>query len=66
MSFTAKCPVIFHFGREDHAIPPEEVEIIRVSQPDNHVYLYPAGHGLIVIKEETLSRPVAKSPRNGL
>ena len=45
MSFTAKCPVIFHFGREDQAIPPEEVEIIRVSQPDNHVYLYPAGHG---------------------
>ena len=45
ISFTAKCPVIFHFGRKDQAIPPEEVEIIRVSQPDNHVYLYPAGHG---------------------
>ena len=37
MSFTAKCPVIFHFGRKDHAICPEEVEIIRVSQPDTHV-----------------------------
>ena len=45
MSFTAKCPVIFHFGMEGDAISLEEVEIIRISQPDNHVYLYPAGRG---------------------
>ena len=45
MSFTAKCPVIFHFGRKDHATPLEKVEMIRIAQPDNHVYLYPAGNG---------------------
>lgn len=39
------CPVIFHFGDQDHAIPMSEVESVREAQPDSRVFVYPAGHG---------------------
>lgn len=41
----AKCPVIFHFGEEDHAIPMDEVDSVKAAQPACPVYVYPAGHG---------------------
>ncbi|MBH67568.1 MAG: carboxymethylenebutenolidase [Rhodospirillaceae bacterium] len=40
-----QCPVIFHFGEQDHFITLQEVEILKNNQPDCPVYLYPAGHG---------------------
>ncbi|SDF31646.1 MULTISPECIES: dienelactone hydrolase family protein [Thalassobaculum] len=40
-----KCPVIFHFGEQDHAIPMDEVEKLRQAHPDLPVHVYPAGHG---------------------
>ena len=45
VSLTAKCPVIFHFGEEDHAIPMSEVDQLRAAQPSCPVHVYPAGHG---------------------
>ena len=40
-----KCPVIFHFGDQDHAIPMDEVEAVTAAQPNSPVHVYPAGHG---------------------
>jgi carboxymethylenebutenolidase len=42
---TARCPVIFHFGKEDHAIPLAQVQGIIASRPDLPIHLYDAGHG---------------------
>ena len=39
------CPVILHFGENDHAIPMTEVDAIRKSHPELPVHVYPAGHG---------------------
>lgn len=40
-----KCPVIFHFGEQDHAIPKEDVAKVRAAHPELSVNMYPAGHG---------------------
>lgn len=40
-----RCPVMFHFGELDHAIPMETVEQIRAAHPDQTLYVYKAGHG---------------------
>ena len=40
-----KCPVIFHFGEQDHAIPMDEVDKVRQNHPTLGVHVYPAGHG---------------------
>ncbi len=41
-----KCPVIFHIGDQDNAIPEEKIEIIRKAKPDLPLYVYEgAGHG---------------------
>ena len=39
------CPVLFHFGEQDHAIPLEGVEKLKKAHPALPVYIYPAGHG---------------------
>ncbi len=40
-----ECPVIFHFGEEDSAIPMREVQKVKDAHPECPIYLYPAGHG---------------------
>jgi carboxymethylenebutenolidase len=40
-----KCPVILHFGKNDHGIPMEAVDKIRAAHPEVPIYLYDAGHG---------------------
>ncbi len=40
-----KCPLIFHFGEQDQAIPMDEVDSIRAAHPDIPTHIYPAGHG---------------------
>lgn len=40
-----KCPVILHFGEQDHAIPMEEVQKVKDAHPELPVHIYPAGHG---------------------
>lgn len=41
-----KCPVIYHFGREDQSIPMDAVEKITAARPDGIVHIYDgAGHG---------------------
>jgi len=42
---TPRCPVILHYGKTDHSIPPENYEAVREAHPDLSIYLYDAGHG---------------------
>ena len=40
------CPVIFHFGSQDTSIPIDiDVKLLRQTQPDCPIYIYPADHG---------------------
>ena len=45
LDLTPKCPTIFHFGEEDHAIPLTEVDQLKAAHPKCPVHIYPAGHG---------------------
>jgi len=41
-----RCPIMYHYGAADHAIPLAEVERVRAAQPAAPVYVYEgAGHG---------------------
>jgi carboxymethylenebutenolidase len=41
-----RCPIVYHFGDRDAAIPPDDIEKIRQAYPQSPVYVYPgAGHG---------------------
>lgn len=44
LSEKLNAPVIFHFGEQDSAIPPEVVQKHRDALPDMAVYTYPTGH----------------------
>ena len=40
-----RCPVMLHFGEQDHAIPMSDVQTVRKKHPEIPVHAYPAGHG---------------------
>jgi len=40
-----RCPVLFHFGETDHAIPIDQVQAMKAARPELAFHLYPAGHG---------------------
>lgn len=40
-----KCPVMMHFGENDHGIPMADVDKIRQAHGDAEIFVYPAGHG---------------------
>jgi len=40
-----KCPVLAHFGDQDHWIPLEGVEAFRRAHPEVQVHVYHANHG---------------------
>ena len=41
-----RCPVMYHYGTEDHSIPLADVERIQAAYPEAAVYTYEgAGHG---------------------
>jgi len=40
-----KCPVLCHFGEQDHAIPLDGVHAFAKAQPGVEVQIYPAQHG---------------------
>jgi carboxymethylenebutenolidase len=42
---TPACPVLAHFGEQDHAIPLATVQAFTLAQPGVEVRLYPAQHG---------------------
>ncbi|HEX6866960.1 MAG TPA: dienelactone hydrolase family protein [Caulobacteraceae bacterium] len=60
---TPKCPVILHFGRNDHSIPMEVVEHIIEAQPDVPVYIYDAGHGFVSNRRADYNEDCARLSR---
>jgi carboxymethylenebutenolidase len=40
-----KCPIMFHWGEKDHAIPIDAVHKVEAAHPSALSHLYPAGHG---------------------
>ena len=40
-----RCPVLAHFGDQDHAIALDSVLAFQKAQPDVQVQIYPAQHG---------------------
>ncbi|HEX6997388.1 MAG TPA: dienelactone hydrolase family protein [Gammaproteobacteria bacterium] len=56
-----KCPIMYHFGERDHAIPPEDVEKIRAAVPDGVFHVYPgAEHGFNCDERKSYSAADAK------
>jgi carboxymethylenebutenolidase len=45
VDYKPRIPVMLHYGARDVAIPPENVERVRLAAPDAPLYLYDAGHG---------------------
>ncbi len=39
------CPVMVHFGDQDHWIPLDTIEAFKKAQPGVQVFVYPANHG---------------------
>ena len=42
---TPKCPVLAHFGEQDHWIPLDGVEAFKRAHPEVEVHIYAANHG---------------------
>ena len=40
-----QCPVMAHFGDQDHWIPMEGIEVFQKAHPEVQAYIYPAHHG---------------------
>jgi carboxymethylenebutenolidase len=40
-----KCPVMYHFGTEDHSIPMSDVAKVKAADPAGTFFEYAAGHG---------------------
>ncbi|HVB49599.1 MAG TPA: dienelactone hydrolase family protein [Burkholderiales bacterium] len=40
-----KCPVMFHFGEQDHSITLEQAKKVAAAHPGATTHYYPAGHG---------------------
>ena len=40
-----QCPVLAHFGDQDHWIPLEGIEAFQKAHPEVHAHVYPAHHG---------------------
>jgi carboxymethylenebutenolidase len=40
-----KCPVMAHFGEQDHVIPLDTVDAFKRAHPEVEVHVYRAGHG---------------------
>jgi carboxymethylenebutenolidase len=56
-----RCPIVYHFGDQDHSIPLPDVEKIRSQYPDGTLYVYPgAQHGFNCDERASYSAPDAK------
>ncbi len=42
---TPRCPLLLHFGEQDHSIPMDHVNAIREAQPNADIRTYDAQHG---------------------
>ncbi len=54
-----KCPVIAHFGNQDHWIPLDTVEAFKKAQPGVQVHVYEANHGFNCDQRGSYNQPAA-------
>ncbi len=54
------CPVMAHFGNQDHWIPLETVEAFRKAQPGVEVFVYEANHGFNCDQRGSYNEAAAK------
>jgi carboxymethylenebutenolidase len=56
-----RCPILYHFGDQDHSIPLPDVANIRRANPDSPLYVYPgAQHGFNCDERASFSAADAK------
>jgi carboxymethylenebutenolidase len=55
-----KCPVLAHFGNQDHWIPLDTVEAFKLAQPEVQVHIYEANHGFNCDQRGSYNGPAAK------
>jgi carboxymethylenebutenolidase len=56
-----RCPIVYHFGDQDAAIPLSDVEKIQQASPGSPVFVYPgAGHGFNCDERASYSEKDAK------
>jgi carboxymethylenebutenolidase len=58
-----KCPVMAHFGDQDHWIPMEGVEAFRKAHPEVEVHVYRANHGFNCDQRGSYNEAAAKLAR---
>lgn len=58
-----RCPVMCHFGESDAMIPFEGVKALAAKYPEQHIFLYPAGHGFNCDQRGSWNAPAAKLAR---
>ena len=63
MARQPQCPVLAHFGDQDHAIPLEGVRAFQAAQPDVHVEIYHAQHGFNCDHRAAFNAPAAALAR---
>jgi len=56
-----KCPVLAHFGDQDHWIPLDTVEAFKLARPEVKVHIYEANHGFNCDQRGSYNDPAAKS-----
>jgi carboxymethylenebutenolidase len=56
-----RCPILYHFGDQDHSIPLPDVEKIKAAYPASTLHVYAgAGHGFSCDERASFSAPDAK------
>ena len=58
-----KCPVMAHFGDQDHWIPMEGIEVFTKAHPEVEVHVYPANHGFNCDQRGSYKEAAAKLAR---
>ncbi|WP_431098925.1 dienelactone hydrolase family protein [Polaromonas aquatica] len=58
-----KCPVMAHFGDQDHWIPMDGVEAFRKAHPEVEVHVYQANHGFNCDQRGSYNEAAAKLAR---
>jgi len=58
-----KCPVMAHFGDQDHWIPLDGVEAFKAAHPKAQVHVYAANHGFNCDQRGSFNAPAAQLAR---
>ncbi|MES2943728.1 MAG: dienelactone hydrolase family protein [Pseudomonadota bacterium] len=58
-----KCPVLAHFGDQDHWIPLEGVEVFKKAHPEVEVHVYAANHGFNCDQRGSYNEAAANTAR---